>query len=138
MEILHFALLWRMEGRNGLKRTRGTPFFRFSPVEVFVGHRRLMLSNAGIEAAVHLVLLAVVAPLEPDRGPRNQWECNSEDDQHDDPFLDIPSAPHVIPPPAIDTHIVILPPRCRRVGAHPNAVQRVGPDAAGIARSRRD
>lgn len=57
-----------------------------SPVHVVVAHWRSG-RDALVESSSDLVLFTIVAPFEHDSTPCDQWECNHQDDEHDDPFL---------------------------------------------------
>ena len=57
-----------------------------SPVHVVVAHGRSGRDTL-VEASGDLVLFTIVAPFQHDSTPCDQWECDDQDDEHNDPFL---------------------------------------------------
>lgn len=58
----------------------------FLPVHFFLRHVRSS-GDAFVEARGDLILLALVASLQPHGSPGNEREGDGKDDDHDDPFL---------------------------------------------------
>lgn len=102
-----------------------------------IAHIRSSTSDARIEASGDLILLAIVTLLQPDSSPGDERESNGEDDQHDDPLLEIQSQCLSVCWVIVATHIMILPPRRWLVRTNSNAIQVVLAIAGGRRSTRR-